>query len=261
MNSSDHLRKLCVAHMVQQLENAEVSDVPFPHFVVHNLFPEDVYAQMMELLPATSSYKLMDKHNYGAHETRFRMSMEDAQLATLPETQANLWRAVRDSIGDPAVKRTVFRKLESGVKFRFGISAKQVEEAPGFPLPELYRELSGYSIAPHPDTRRKVVTMQVALPADESQANLGTEFYKRSVNPTTLLRFPRGFETVKRMPFLPNSGYAFVVLNKISKKSWHGRDQLPPGAGTRNSLLNLYYEDMADASPSLVGKYQSRRAA
>jgi len=263
MNSDENLLKHCVTHMLKQLEAAEVSDDPFPHFVVRDLFPSDVYAQMMELLPDTSNYQLMDKYNNGAAETRFRMSLEEAHLTTLPAAECTLWRAVRDAIGDPAIKRTVFRKLSSGITFRFGISSSQVDEAPGYPLPELYRELSGYSIAPHPDTRRKVVTMQIALPADNSQAELGTEFYKRSLNPTTLLRFPRGFETIKRMPFLPNSGYAFVVLNKISKKSWHGRDELPSGQGTRNSLLNLYYEDMADASPSLIGKYRSpsRRAA
>jgi len=261
MNANDNLRKLCIAHMLQQLEAAEVSDVPFPHFIVRDLFPNDVYAQMIEQLPDAGNYELMDKYNNGAVETRFRMKMEDAHLEKLPEDQEKLWRAVRDSIGDPAIKRLVFRKLENGVKFRFGIPASQVEDVPGFPLPELFRELSGYSIAPHPDTRRKVVTMQIALPEDESQGELGTEFYKRSINPATLLRFPRGFETVKRMPFLPNCGYAFVVLNTISKKSWHGRDHLPPGLGTRNSLLNLYYADMADANSSLLSKYQSRRAA
>jgi hypothetical protein len=49
------------------------------------------------------------------------------------------------------------------------------------------------------------------------------------------------FQKVKQFPFAPNSGYAFVVSNSLRRKSWHGREVLPPGAGVRNSLLNLYF--------------------
>ena len=47
--------------------------------------------------------------------------------------------------------------------------------------PVLYKDSDGYQIKPHPDTRNKVVTMQLYCPKDESQADLGTTLYQASL--------------------------------------------------------------------------------
>ncbi len=112
----------------------------------------------------------------------------------------------------------------------------------GYSRPTLYRETDGFEILPHPDTRKKIVTMHLYWPADRSQLDLGTALYRRK-----LLAWPFGgwqnrFAKVKQFPFQPNSGYAFVVNNTLSRKSWHGREKLPAGAGVRNTLLNTFYE-------------------
>lgn len=106
----------------------------------------------------------------------------------------------------------------------------------------LYRETAGYEIAPHTDTRKKVVTMHLYLPADCSQLGLGTALYRRK-----LLALPFGpwrhrFAECKRFAFRPNSGYAFVVNNTLTRKSWHGREKLPADAGVRNSLNTTFYQ-------------------
>ena len=64
------------------------------------------------------------------------------------------------ALGSSEVKHAVYAKLAEGLAYRFGCSPSEVAEiAPGFALPELYRETEGYFITPHPDMRRKVVTM------------------------------------------------------------------------------------------------------
>jgi hypothetical protein len=124
----------------------------------------------------------------------------------------------------------------------------------GYALPELFREFSCYRIKPHPDTRRKVVTMQISLPRDNSQPEMGTEFYRRSLNPMHLMREPRGFEVVKCTPYVRNSAYAFTVLNKITWKSWHGRSTLPANNVIRNTILNIWYQSQEDANQDVYSK-------
>lgn len=255
MSTRERIRLACLAQILKSLDQAEVDDQPFPYFFARNLLPADIYARMMDSLPETSHYTPLTKYDQAATSTRHRMGLETSNLAQLDAQSADLWYGVRDALGDPSVKRKVFRLLQNGISFRFGIPHSEVEEAPGFPLPELYRETTGYSIKPHPDTRRKVVTMQMSLARDESQSDLGTTFYRLSANPIHLLSEPRGFARAGQMPFSPNSAYAFVVLNTITRRSWHGREQLREGCGTRNSLLNLYYADPADASPDLVARF------
>jgi hypothetical protein len=56
----------------------------------------------------------------------------------------------------------------------------------------------------------------------------------------------RRFEKVKQFDFRANSAYAFVVNNTLGKRSWHGREKLPAGAGVRNTLLNTFYEEQRE---------------
>jgi hypothetical protein len=70
-----------------------------------------------------------------------------------------------------------------------------------------------------------------------------------------MLREPHGFEIVKRMPFLPNACYAFVVLNTFGRKSWHGRTTLCGHCGERDSLLNIWYDHAKHANPDIVREH------
>ncbi len=120
-----------------------------------------------------------------------------------------------------------------------------------FPRPVVYADLDGYAIKPHPDTRRKVLTMQIYLPEDETQRDLGTTIYK--ISPMGVFAWKSyGLVKDKTLPFLPNSGYAFVVIHpaySLLKSSWHGREAISvPVERPRLSILNTYYRESADGA-------------
>lgn len=257
------IKTRALQHLVKAVNAAAAERHPFPHFIVHGMFPADVYHEMLEQLPGGSDYEAFgyEKHATDGQSNRGRFQLTNAAITRLAGRRRSFWLGVRDALGAPLFKAAVFRKLRAGLSFRFGVPESEAANVPGFPLPELFRETKGYSIKPHPDTRRKVVTMQIALPVDKSQANLGTEFYRRSLNPLHLLREPRGFDVVKQAPFLPNVGYAFSVINSLTLKSWHGRTALSETAGVRNTILNIWYAKASDANGDLVEQYYGGKAA
>src|SRR5437868_1128257 len=245
---SSALSARILAHMVDATRQSPPETEPFPHVVVKDFFPADVYADLLAFLPADEQYETF---SYGKHHTkdgqsnRLRFRMKNEWLNRLTGAQRTFWYAVRQALGSPKLKSSVFEKVSAGLAFRFDMPHSQTSKMEAYALPELFRELSSYRIKPHPDTRRKVVTMQISLARDDSQHELGTEFYRRSFNPLHLMREPYGFEIVKRTPFLPNTAYAFSVLNKVTWKSWHGRSTLPPNCGVRNTILNIWYSNQA----------------
>jgi len=249
------LRARITNHFIRAVLSSPLETQPFPHIVVRNVFPEDVYQQLLLNLPDDSLLEAFDyekHHQADGHSNRKRFQMSNAHLDRLPRDRQGLWWAVRGALGSPELKQAVFQTLAPGLAFRYGVSPVAAKDLPGFALPELFHETNGYRIAPHPDTRKKVVTMQIALPADNAHSHLGTEFYSRSLDPRSWLREPRGFEIAKRMPFERNTAYAFVVLNTFTLKSWHGRTTLGEQSVVRNSILNIWYAKAEHANLDLV---------
>ena len=70
--------------------------------------------------------------------------------------------------------------------------------------------------------------MQIYLPQDDTQRELGTSIYK--VSPMGVFAWKTyGLVKDKTVPFLPNSGYAFVVIHpaySLLRSSWHGREAI-----------------------------------
>ncbi|MEQ8847845.1 hypothetical protein [Botrimarina sp.] len=231
-------------HAVQSVNDCHASDDPFPHFTTLALFPEGFYRELVDALPGDELCTPIGANSSvdGDAACRLRWGTHEDSLALLDADAARLWRAAREALASEAFRRAVYTKLAGGLALRCGCRPEEVlDKAPGFALPELYRETRGYRITPHPDTRKKVVTMQVSLARDASQEHLGTEFYRRNLAPAAWRSEPRGFDIVKTVPFLPNAASAFVVLNKIGLKSWHGRTALSEQNGVRNSILNIWY--------------------
>lgn len=232
-------------HMVKCIDSSPAIDQPFSHVYLEEVFPADIYEQILADLPDPALYSGAAERHHGAGEegyTRSMFALVPAKLAVLPGESQELWRGIAAALTSPELKRAMFAKLARDLAFRYSVPEAHAERLVGHARPTLYRETEGFEILPHPDTRKKVVTMHLYLPADKSQADLGTALYRRKWLGWPLGAWQNRFVKVKQFSFQPNSGYAFVVNNALRRKSWHGRERLPSGAGVRNTILNTFYE-------------------
>jgi len=222
--------------------NAELFRKPYPLILFRDFFPSDFYARLLQRFPEVDRFAGLNGDG-----TRREYALYDERSDPGSDESRTLWGIVRRVLASQEIASALREKLDEG----FRIRAKRSGEAwpvPMHPRPVLYTDLNGYAIKPHPDTRRKVLTMQIYLPSDDSQRELGTAIYK--VSPMGIFAWKSyGLVKDKTVPFLPNSGYAFVVIHpaySLLRSSWHGREAITvPVEKPRLSILNTYYRDPA----------------
>jgi len=224
-------------HAVASIEAADHYARPFPHIVFRDFLPADFYRNLVRNVP-TEGYDPITSTG-----TRMALRLYGENVEKIEQPLQAAWAAVSTMLSSKEVEQAIRKKLHDGLEIR--ARGDKVPGADGLKLvakPVVYTDSDGYQIKPHPDTRKKVVTMQLYCPVDTSQEALGTTLYQASLK--GLLHFGSYcLEPVKTIPFLPNLGYAFVVLkayHSLTRMSWHGRPPIKTDR-PRVSILNTFY--------------------
>lgn len=220
-------------YVVESIEQARASEKPFYHLQFDRVFPPDIYEAMIREMPKSTDYRALPGRNNvnildDGSATRIKIDLFPEYIRNLPQQKRELWDVVGRALCSEEVKAAFIRRLAPGLKRRFGDSYADVGM---FPIPILTRDVPKYKITPHTDTKWKGITVQFYLPPDASTENIGTIFHDK---------LPDGSmpKTIK-MPFLPNTGYAFAV----GDNTWHSADPVGPEVKTRDSILHTYFVD------------------
>jgi hypothetical protein len=243
LESAREIHARVLAHLLARVRAAAVWDEPFTHTYLEEVFPPDVYAALLATLPPADRYSTGPREPNARYQSRTFYNLTSDRVRRFPVARRNVWLGVAAALTDPEMKRGLYAKLAPDLIYRYGVEEAAVPELAGHPRPTLYRDVEGFEIPPHPDTLKKVVTMHLYLPADLSQLHLGTTLYRRKPGPLSRGDRQTSFTVARQFEFRPNSGYAFVVNDSASRRSWHGRERLPTAAGVRNTLLNTFYAD------------------
>lgn len=220
--------------VANSVRNARADDDPFYHLEFDRVFPPDFYAEMLRTMPEDDDYRAMSgKSKMGSSRpdgkpTRTKIDLFPEYIRHLPPEKLAVWDIVGRVLRSKKVKGALMEKLGPGLQKRFG---KNFANVGMYPVPILTRDIPGYRIFKHTDSLWKGITVQLYLPSDKSNIDIGTFFHDCLPDGST----PRK----KQMPFAPNSGYAFAV----DDKSWHSAKPVGPEVKTRDSILLTYFVD------------------
>jgi len=231
------LAKRLLLHWEQQFGSAVVVSEPFEHFYADQVWPADIYDELLRLLPPGEVYSplnIKEWVNAKGVSTRDKCYLPEI-LSHMDPERAAFWREVWLALTAESLKRLIFGKFKNDIGLRLAANPDAFENAAVSIHMSLARDIEDYRIAPHPDGWPAIVTAQFYLPADMSQKDLGTSFYIE--RPLLRRVFLGRFEEIKRMPFAPNSGYFFAVNDLPARRSLHGRERIRLGAGVRNTML------------------------
>ena len=215
--------------VAQSVDAARAVEKPFFHLEFDRVFPDDVYAQMLALMPEAADYRPMHgRSKVVGTPTRVKIDLFPEYIRNLPTEKRALWDVVGRALCSEPVKQAFIRRLAPGLSKRFGAGFARTGM---YPIPILTRDIPGYLITPHTDTRWKGITVQLYLPRDEAHTNIGTIFHEK---------LPDGSMPKRaQMRFAPNTGYAFAV----GDDTWHSADAVGPDVTTRDSILLTYFVD------------------
>jgi hypothetical protein len=213
------------------VDAAAVSDAPFTHLEFDRVFPDDIYALMLANMPEATDYRPMHGRSKGhdltdGTHTRVKIDLFPEYIRHLPPQKRAVWEVVGRALCSRPVKEAFKRRLAAPLVRRFG-----KRKVGMYPIPILTRDIPGYLITPHTDTRWKGITVQLYLPRDRANVHIGTIFHEKLADGSLPKR--------KQMSFAPNSGYAFAV----GTDTWHSADPVGPEVKTRDSILLTYFVD------------------
>src|SRR6266853_3005886 len=233
MEKSESVANL-IQFVVDSVRQAHAEDAPFYHLRFDRIFPDDFYAQMVEAMPIAEDYRAMSgKSKMGSSRadgkpTRTKIDLFPEYIRHLPPRKRAVWDVAARVFRSKKLEKAFVQRLASGLERRFGVNFAKVGM---YPVPILTRDIPGYRVFKHTDSLWKGITVQLYLPADNSNKNIGTIFHER---------LPNGRKPKKaQMPFSPNTGYAFAVWND----TWHSADPVGPEVRTRDSILLTYFVD------------------
>src|SRR6266849_3692335 len=219
--------------IVRSVDSARKVEAPFYHLALERVFPDDFYAGMLAAMPVGADYRPLHGRNQcnvlpDGTPTRVKIDLFPEYIRSLPPEKRAVWDVVGRALCSQAVKRAFVQRLAPGLRRRFGADFAKVGM---YPIPILTRDVPGYRIPPHPDTRWKGITVQLYLPRDDATSHIGTIFHERLPDGSLPKR--------AQMKFLPNTGYAFAVADD----TWHSADTVGPEVKTRDSILLTYFVD------------------
>ena len=235
-------------HTAYEFGNSQIREFPFPHFYLKDVFPTDFYQKIQKNLPATTDlWPIEEKRPVKGYKERFVCCFDDESLASLASEKSIFWREFRDTYLRGAFGTLLMTKFHNHIATRF----EGRTDLEFYDELLLVHDVKNYSLGPHSDSPRKVITVLFYLPFDKDHESLGTSIYLPKDSSFQCSGGPHykheDFIKVKTMPYSPNSAFCFFKTSG----SFHGVEKLTEeGYGRWLLLYDIYVKNPEVNPPS-----------
>lgn len=196
---------------------APIEPVPGPYIFVENLFPDDLYAEILRHFPLTAPFFKEKVHPtgeryFGSYPERMEIALGD--LRGLSPVAA-FWEEIFRALKSEAFFTALLEKFRPGFEARFGKAAATPALRDRIARTMLLcHHRPGYHVGPHTDAPRKVLSCVINCAERSGLEHLGTVMYlpkqKGLTSDGTEHLNPALFDRVRVVPFNANSALIFL---------------------------------------------------
>lgn len=233
------IAKKSIESLIYKIRNASTRPYPFGHIYLNEVLTQSLYNELLDNLPHEDEMQpIEDVRPVKGYKERFVMSINSEINNLISEEKANFWFEFASILRDGQFAHALLDCFKPDIDQRFHENKKL----------ELYDEIllvndrTNYSLGPHTDSPRKVITVLFYLPTDHSNPDYGTSLYRPKEQSFTCKGGPHHkfdrFNLVHTMSYLPNSMFAFAK----SDRSFHGVEKLSEEGVNRWLMLYDIYQ-------------------
>lgn len=226
--------------VLKSLEKADLKHKPFSYYELEDIFPEDFYQEMRDHLPEIKDMNELkhfaSKRWDRSYARRIIEVFSEDDLKKISQEHRGPWLTLWRMGQDPKYQKKVLKMLQPAIKKRF---EKPLKLSDFYVKMVITRDLDQYRIQIHPDTARKIVTMQFYLPPDDDHHDLGTIMHEKVPKEKRKSKnHDDKYKKIRQMKFGKNRGYGFAV----NEKSFHSVDLITlPKGYTRDSVMLVFH--------------------
>jgi len=199
--------------LIYRVANAPILMYPFPHILVHDVFPDSFYHEMRVHLPPPAAYKslkAMGRVGSAYPEERVVIPLTPPEVAALDEPYRSFWDQTARWLLGGSFGTILLRKFSPLLAQRFDNLASMEFDHEAL----IIQDRTNYKLGPHTDTPAKVLSLLFYLPPDDSKSHLGTSIYlprdpSFTCDGSSHYRF-EGFHRLLTMPYVRNTLFAFM---------------------------------------------------
>ena len=240
-------------HLADKFDSAELIHLPFPHLIIEDFFPDNVYQNVLAFNPfqwnpgrewMTKEDMLLNK-NATPYDHRMQINFHSGDSFEAPDEAKSFWRDIeRVFLSDDWFPKLIYRKFPEYFTLRFG---EAVNDASFWPRIErqlfLQRHEPGYYIGPHTDIATRIFTCIFSFADRPGFEEYGTQLMRHRDHNKRCWGDahygPEDFEVVKVAPNRPNN---FLLFFK-TRQSFHSVRTITPDVPNQRYGMQFQFHE------------------